>query len=92
MKHSIVNCDKLISQCREAHNRWENLVESVRELQGNVYKGLHEYEHSWTDQKKKLKDWCKSLSGEYWELSEYITKKMEGIATKIEKIKRETIK
>ena len=31
------------------------------------------------------------MSGEYWELSEYITKKMEGIAVSIENIRKETI-
>lgn len=38
----IKSSDSLIEQGEAAHSRWEILIEQVREIQSNVYKGLHE--------------------------------------------------
>lgn len=36
--------DRYLVQTKEAFSRWEILVEAVRELQNNLFKGLHEDE------------------------------------------------
>lgn len=38
---TIKSAEKLIEQANQAFIRWEVLVDNVRDLQSNVYKGLH---------------------------------------------------
>jgi hypothetical protein len=42
MRKQISRFSKILIQAEEAYVRWEVLNETVRELQCNLYKGLHE--------------------------------------------------
>lgn len=45
--------------------RWEVLNETVRELQCNLYKGLHEDNAYYEEKAKQLKKWSKSLEFDF---------------------------
>lgn len=62
---TVKSAEKLIEQARAAYLRWEALVDSVRELQGNVYKGLHEYEPQLREKNEQLGHWSESLTREF---------------------------
>lgn len=53
--------EKLILQADEAYTRWEVLRETVRELQCNLNKGLHEDNPYYSEKLVQLKGWTKSL-------------------------------
>lgn len=53
---------KILLQAEEASVRWEVLNETVRELQCNLYKGLHEDNAFYEAKAQQLKDWARTLN------------------------------
>ena len=68
MQRKLIKLEKVIKQGEEAYTRWEVLRETVRELQCNIYKGLHE-EHDYYGLKLgQFKRWTRSLTIDLSEL------------------------
>jgi hypothetical protein len=62
------------------------LADKVVELQGNMYKGLHESEGRLNELTDQLKEWSESLTREFSDLCEYIEGKMEVMSAEVFKI------
>lgn len=53
--------NRYLIQTKEAFSRWEILIEGVRELQNNLFKGLHEDESKFESRSLQLKTWTQTL-------------------------------
>lgn len=61
LKQKIAILYKLLTQVKQAYLRWQNLNEEVKELQCNLYKGMHEDNLYYEEKSKLLKSWSKTL-------------------------------
>jgi hypothetical protein len=59
--------------------RWEVLNETVRELQCNLYKGLHEDNGYYESTTKQLKHWSKTLEFDFMQVVKKGEELMEDI-------------
>jgi len=62
MKRQIKKLGKVIFEAQEAYYRWEVLNETVKELQCNLLKGLHEDNAYYHEKARQLKKWSKTLA------------------------------
>lgn len=70
---------KILAQADEAFVRWEVLNETVRELQCNLYKGLHEDNAFYEAKAKQLKQWAHTLNLNFLEIIKKGEELMEAI-------------
>jgi len=61
MRKQICKLDKVIFEAEEAYYRWEVLSETVKELQCNLFKGLHEDNAYYHQKINQLKSWSRTL-------------------------------
>ncbi len=79
MRKQINRFSKILIQAEEAYVRWEVLNETVRELQCNLYKGLHEDNGYYESKTKQLKHWSKTLEYDFMQVIKKGEELMEAI-------------
>lgn len=70
---------KILTQAEEAYVRWEVLNETVRELQCNLYKGLHEDNAYYESKAKQLRHWSRTLEYDFLQIIKRGEELMETI-------------
>ena len=75
-------------QIDEANYRIEILSETVRELQGNIYKGLHEDEKQLHQKEALMLKWTNSLTNEFNEFLARANETSQLIASQIYELKK----
>lgn len=70
---------KILNQAEEAFIRWEVLNETVRELQCNLYKGLHEDNAYYESKAKQLRKWSRTLEFDFLQIVKRGEELMETI-------------
>lgn len=63
--------------------RWEILNETVRELQCNLYKGLHEDNAYYEAKAKQLREWAKTLNLDFLQIINKAGELMSSVSKKI---------
>lgn len=78
-------------QSMEAFERWDILVERVRELQNNLLKGMHEDEHKYQEASKQLSKWTLSLNTDMRSMGECFDQFVDYLCVAVTTMRTETI-
>jgi Ni2+-binding GTPase involved in maturation of urease and hydrogenase len=89
MRKNIKRFSKILVQAEEAFMRWEILNETVRELQCNLYKGLHEDNAYYEAKAKQLREWAKTLNLDFLQIINKAGELMSSVSKKIRLQKKE---
>jgi hypothetical protein len=89
MRKQMQRFSKILTQAEEAFVRWEVLNETVRELQCNLYKGLHEDNAFYDAKAKQLRTWAKTLEGDFLQIIQKGEELMEIIGKQLVLKKKE---